>query len=101
MGLNFKLLILLFTMAVTTHAQNGNSPSLNIGDPAPSLQVREWIKGRPIQRFEKGHIYVVELWATWCGPCIAAMPHLSALAREYKDKVTILGINILEKKPLP
>lgn len=98
MGLNFKLLILLFTIAVNTHAQKELFPSLNIGDPAPSLQVREWIKGKPIQRFEKGDIYVVELWATWCGPCIAAMPHLSALARQYKGKVTILGIDVMEKK---
>jgi len=98
MGLNFKLSILLFTIAVNTHAQKELFPSLNIGDPAPSLQVGEWIKGRPIQRFEKGHIYVVELWATWCGPCIAAMPHLSSLARQYKGKVTILGIDVMEKK---
>jgi len=41
---------------------------------------------------------VVEFWATWCKPCIAAMPHLSALAAEYKDKVTIIGIDIKEMK---
>jgi thiol-disulfide isomerase/thioredoxin len=95
---NFQLSLLLCIIAVTTHAQNNRSPSLNIGDPAPPLQVREWIKGTPVQRFEKGNVYVLEFWATWCKPCIAAMPHLSALAREYKDKVTILGIDIYEKK---
>lgn len=50
-----------------------------------------------IQTFEKGKVYVVEFWATWCKPCIAAMPHLSALARKYKDKVAVLGIDIYEK----
>jgi thiol-disulfide isomerase/thioredoxin len=95
---NFQLLLLLCIIAVTTHVQNDQSPSLNIGDPAPPLRLRGWIKGTPVQRFEKGNVYVVEFWATWCKPCIAAMPHLSALAGEYKDRVTILGIDIYEKK---
>ena len=94
---NFQLSLLLCIIAVTAHAQNDPAPSLNIGDPAPPLQVGEWIKGTPVQRFEKGQVYVVEFWATWCGPCIMAMPHLSSLAREYQDKVIILGIDVMEK----
>src|SRR6266404_4476353 len=95
---NFHLLLLLCIIAVTTHAQNDQLPSLNIGDPAPPLRVRGWLKGTPVQSFEKGKVYVVEFWATWCKPCIAAMTHLSALAGKYKDRVTILGIDIYEKK---
>ena len=95
---NFLLLLLLCMIAVTTHAQNDQSATLNIGDPAPPMRVREWIKGTPVQQFEKGKVYVVEFWATWCGPCKAAMPHLSALARQYKDKITFLGIDVMEKK---
>ena len=94
---NFQLLLLLCIITVTTHAQEAQSPSLNIGDPAPSLRLRGWIKGTPVQRFEKGKVYVVEFWATWCKPCIAAMPPLSTLAGVYKDRVTILGIDIYEK----
>jgi len=96
--LKFQLLLLLSIITVTAHAQNDQFPSLNIGDPAPPLRVREWVKGTPVQRFEKGKVYVLEFWATWCKPCIAAMPHLSALAREYKDEVTVLGIDIYEQK---
>ncbi len=95
---NFQLLQMLCMIAVNTHAQDEQSPFLNIGDPAPPLRVREWLKGTPVQRFEKGHVYVLEFWATWCAPCKAAMPHLSALAREYKDRVTILGIDVMEMK---
>lgn len=95
---NFKLLLLLFIITGTTRAQNDQSPSLNIGDQAPPLRVREWIKGTPVQRFQKGKVYVVECWATWCAPCKAAMPHLSALACQYKDRITILGIDIMEEK---
>lgn len=94
----FFLLLLLCFISCVTHEQDSPSTELNIGDPAPSLRLSAWLKGSPVQRFEKGHVYVVEFWATWCIPCKAAMPHLSELAREYKDKVSILGIDIYEQK---
>jgi len=94
MRLNFQLLLLFFIVAVTTRAQNGQSPSLNIGDPAPQLRIQEWLKGSPVQGFEKGTIYVVEFWATWCKPCIAAIPHLSKLAKKYKNKAVFIGVDV-------
>lgn len=76
--------------------------SLKVGDKAPPLAVEKWIKGQPVEQFEKGKVYVVEFWATWCGPCIRSMPHLSALQKKYKDKgVTIIGTNIWEDRPGP
>jgi len=68
-------------------------PALVPGSPAPSLSIEKWVKGAPVAQFEKGKTYVVEFWATWCGPCIQSMPHLSALQRQYKAKgVTIIGV---------
>ncbi len=95
---NFGILLLLCFITINTLGQDAQIPSLNIGDPAPALLVGGWLKGTPIQGFERGKVYVVEFWATWCKPCIAAMPHLSALAREFKDKVTIIGIDSYENK---
>lgn len=94
----FQLFLLLCIIAISAQAQNDQYPLLNIGDPAPPLRVRGWLKGTPVQQFKKGSVYVVEFWATWCGPCKAAMPHLSALAAEYKDRVTIVSIDVYEKK---
>src|SRR6185369_3029052 len=66
---------------------------LSIGDAAPALSVEKWVKGDAITGFEKGKVYIVEFWATWCGPCKASMPHLSELQKEYKSKgLTIIGM---------
>lgn len=88
-------------MTVTIHAQEVSPPLVHIGDSAPPLRLRGWLKGAPVQSFEKGTVYVVEFWATWCGPCKAEMPHLSALAGEYKDKITFIGIDVYEKRTTP
>jgi len=48
---NFYLLLLLCVITVSANAQKEQSLSLNIGDPAPPLRVREWLKGTPVQNF--------------------------------------------------
>lgn len=70
--------------------------TLRMGDPAPELKVA-WLKGTPVEGFDINKVYVVEFWATWCGPCKAAMPHLSELARQYDGKVTFIGVDVWEK----
>ena len=68
---------------------------LTIGSPAPPLSVKTWLKGTPIQEFDPAKTYVVEFWATWCGPCIQSIPHVSGLAKANPD-VTFLGVGIWE-----
>lgn len=67
--------------------------TLKVGDPAPKLAVTKWLKGDAVNSFAPGKVYVVEFWATWCGPCIASMPHISEIQAEYRDKgLTIIGL---------
>jgi thiol-disulfide isomerase/thioredoxin len=64
---------------------------LGVGDVAPALEVRAWLNGEPLTLFAPGTIYVIEFWATSCGPCVANVPHLTELARAYPGRVTVIG----------
>ena len=71
--------------------------SLFTGDAAPPLSIARWVRGEPVGRLDKGTIYVIEFWATWCGPCVRAIPHISRLQERYKDQdVVVVGIDSAE-----
>ena len=74
-------------------AAAADTTSLTIGDPAPTLAIAKWVKGDPIDVFDPGQVYVVEFWATWCGPCRTSMPHISQLQNEYGQDVKFVGIS--------
>ena len=76
----------------------GAEATLKVGDPAPKLQTGKWVQGGPIKDFEKGKAYIVEFWATWCGPCKASIPHLNEIYKKYKDKnLIVIGQNCWER----
>jgi thiol-disulfide isomerase/thioredoxin len=49
------------------------------------------VKGEAVANFQKGRVYVVEFWATWCLPCRASLPHLTQLQKDHKD-ITVICI---------
>ncbi|MDD4081089.1 MAG: TlpA disulfide reductase family protein [Eubacteriales bacterium] len=41
----------------------------------------------------EGKPALINIWATWCNPCVVEMPHLDELAKEYAGKITIIGLH--------
>ncbi|MBQ7590414.1 MAG: redoxin domain-containing protein [Verrucomicrobia bacterium] len=69
-------------------------PSAKLGEKAKALTISEWVKGSAVDVTDGKNVYVVEFWATWCGPCRNTIPHLTELQKKYKDQgVVFVGVS--------
>jgi len=97
-------------------ARSGTDPAslasaygFNIGDyaaiteersePAPMLEGPKLGGGRLSLADFDGKVIVVNLWASWCGPCRREQPELERVWREYRDRgVQFLGLNLRDQQ---
>ena len=68
--------------------------ALDVGDPAPALK-GSTVDGKAFDLTGlKGKVVVLNLWATWCGPCREEMPVLDAFAKQYAARgVVVVGLD--------
>jgi thiol-disulfide isomerase/thioredoxin len=71
-----------------------NLPNLKVGKVAPEI-TGEDLSGRPLKLSDhRGKVVVVCFWATWCGPCMAMVPHERELVERMAGKpFALLGVN--------
>lgn len=96
-----KIAVLIFVITVTAigsiSAQGLTREYLDVGDTINVYPKVEWIKGNPTGKFDTSKVYIVDLWATWCKPCIAAMPHFNAMASKFKNRgVVFIAQDVME-----
>ena len=96
-GLIGTLLFSLNLSAVEPALENSKvREALNAmqGKPAPALQLNGWMNTKALDLGKlKGKIVVLDFWATWCGPCIASIPHTNEMMEKYADKgVIFIGV---------
>ncbi|MBB5352276.1 thiol-disulfide isomerase/thioredoxin [Haloferula luteola] len=83
---------LLFAASLPAFAQK-------MGDPVTidAFGKSDWVQGEAPATWEPGKLYIIECWATWCGPCVAAIPHVDELYDKYYDQgLRVIGMNVWE-----
>jgi thiol-disulfide isomerase/thioredoxin/outer membrane lipoprotein-sorting protein len=71
------------------------------GKPAPDFKLTA-IDGSSVSLADlKDHVIVLDFWATWCGPCVASIPHIDQINADLSDKgLKVFAVNLQEAKPL-
>ncbi len=72
---------------------------VNVGGMAPNFKLMT-PEGKELSLYDlRGHIVLLDFWASWCGPCLAEVPNLKAIYEKYHGKgLEILGVSLDEKE---
>lgn len=60
------------------------------GKPAPALEFGQWLSDKPELR---GKAILIDFWATWCPPCLKAIPELNELHESYGEDLVVIGLS--------
>ena len=78
-----------------------SAQTLNVGDKAPKFEGKvNWLKGEPVNQFKQGQVYVIDFWATWCGPCKVEIPYFIEFNTTYGEQgLQVLGFDVDDEIP--
>lgn len=70
------------------------------GQRAPDFRLPELQgKGQVSLSDHKGKVIYLDFWASWCGPCVSAIPQINGLAKEFpEDRFQVIAVNV-DSKP--
>jgi thiol-disulfide isomerase/thioredoxin len=71
-----------------------------VGQPAPDFAIED-LDGKTVKLSElKGSVILLDFWATWCGPCVAALPSIDELHQKHQAAgLKVFAVNVQEAKP--
>jgi len=78
-----------------------NNAGISIGSAVPEVtitQITNYKDTKVKLSSFKGKAVIIDFWATWCSPCVAMIPKLEALQKEFKDQITIISVTEQDRK---
>lgn len=88
-----------FSCASTSSPGARSPPGVAVGQPMPDVTVKSLAGDRNIRLGGGGRVVLLDIWASWCGPCKEELPLLDAMAaRVIPMGVEIIAVNIDEEK---
>ena len=94
------VVVLVAAACATTGGGGGGEPSSSqVGAPLPKLEV-DTLSGKRIDVASyKGRVLLLDVWASWCGPCKEELPMLDAMAKRLKSKgIEILAVSVDQER---
>lgn len=77
----------------------GQDFNVKVGQKVPDLNITDYLLNVPKDKNLSNKFKVIEFWATWCGPCLGAVPHLNELQAHFKDKKDLVFVSLSDEKP--
>ena len=81
----------VFSAVLLAGCERGDHPG-NIGKPAPLFTVSDGVQSADLSKL-RGKVVVLNLWATWCAPCVEELPSLLAMQKELPN-VAVVAISL-------
>ena len=74
-------------------AVDGSSELKAAGATAVPIQLASWDETLNLVAQHKGKVVVLDIWSTWCGPCVQEFPNLVKLHQKYPERVVCMSLN--------
>ncbi len=91
----FKILLAIFSFTISYAFGQSPIKEIKIGEKVPDVFLGKILNSKTTSaRFSdyKGKVVLIDFYATWCVPCIAALPKLDSLQKEFKDQLVVLPV---------
>lgn len=86
-----KIYLIIISIYLLCSCQNNEKKHI--------INITDFIHNIPNNKSFEDKFIVIEFWATWCGPCLDAVPHLNELQEKFKLNNDLVFISMTDEKP--